>query len=151
MGARRSCAWIHTHPKMDSPKKCNPARSTNIGNLKMLMIESKETHRRYTEDNKELRSECLRLENELEFANRSLAQLHSTLQQLENETDRTNNNVRELVRCFDTWARDPLDFPIIQDLRSLRGMVQDIFTSVGFSGPGRIGNINGNGSDIGSD
>ena len=94
---------------------------------------------------------CLRLENDLEFANRNLAQLHSTIQLLACQTDRANNNVRELVRCFDTWARDPLDFPMIRDLRRLRGMVDDIVTSVDFSGPGRIGNINDNGSDFGSD
>ena len=68
-----------------------------------------------------------------------------------NETERAKNNVHELVRCFDTWARDPLDFPMIRDPRRLRGMVHDIVTSVDFSGPGRIGNIDGNGSDIGSE
>ena len=115
------------------------------------MVESKEAHQRHTGNTEELRLKCLRLENDLEFANRNLAQLHSTIQLLACQTDRANNNVRELVRCFDTWARDPLDFPMIRDLRRLRGMVDDIVTSVDFSGPRRIGNINDNGSDIGSD
>ena len=76
MGARRSCAWVHVSPKMDYPKKCNSTRSNNIGDLKILIIESMEALRRHTVDNKELRSKCLRPENELEFANRRLFQLH---------------------------------------------------------------------------
>ena len=51
---------------------------------------------------------------------------------------------------IDTWARDPFDFPMIRDLRRLRGMVEDIVSSVDFSDPGRIGNIHDNCSNIGS-
>lgn len=62
-----------------------------------------------------------------------------------------NSNIRKLVRCFDTCARYPLDFPVKCDLRRLRGMVHDIVTYVDFSGPGRFPNINRYGSDIRSD
>ena len=123
------------------------AHPSRVGVLKKLIIESTEAHQHHTENTEELRLKCFLLENELEFANRDLPQLHSTVQLLATETDRANSNVRELVRCFDYWARDPLYFPMIRDLRRLRGLI----TSVDFSGPRRIGNINGNNSDIGSD
>ena len=107
------------------------------------MVESKESHVRHTENAEELCLRCLRLENDLELANRNLAQLHSTVQLLAIQTDRANSNVHELVRCLDNWAIDPLYFPMIRDLRRLRVVVHDMVTSVD--------NINGNRSDFGSD
>ena len=87
---------------MGSLKKCNLTRSTNIGDLKMLIIESTEAHRRHTENNEELHSKCLRLEKELEFASSNLVQLPSTVQLLAIETDRAGKNVLELARCLGT-------------------------------------------------
>ena len=74
--------------------KHNTARLSIIGDLKKLMVESKEANQRHTENTEELRLSCLCLENDLEFANRSLAQLHSTMQLLASQTDRSNNNIR---------------------------------------------------------
>ena len=142
VGARRSCAWVHSRPNSGSSTKYSMARPPRLGGQTKQFVESKEAHRCHTENNEELRSKCIRLENELEFANQNLAHLHSTVQLSASQTDCANSNVRELVRCFDTWARDLLDFPMIRDLRSLRGMVHDIVDSVDFSGPRSIGNIN---------
>ena len=69
MAARRSCAWIYIHPNTGPSTKCNPTRPSPIFGLKTLIIESKESHLCHTEDNEELRSKCIRLETELEFAN----------------------------------------------------------------------------------
>ena len=76
MGARRSCAWIHFPPNAGSSSKYSPACPSDVGVLKKLMIDSKEAHQRDTENIERLRTKCVRLENELEFANRNFAQLH---------------------------------------------------------------------------
>ena len=107
MEARRSCAWIHIRANTGPLTKQSPARPSRVGILKKLMVEAKEAHQRHTENNEGLRLKCLILENDLEFANRNLAQFRSTVQLLASQADRANGNFRELVRCFDTWARDP--------------------------------------------
>ena len=90
------------------------------------MVESKENYQRHTENTVELCLKCFRLENDLEFANRNLAQRYSTLQSFASQADLANSNVLELARCFDTRAQDPLDFPMISDLlkeTSLRAFI----------------------------
>ena len=111
MGARRSCAWIHIRANTGPSTKQSPARLSRVGVLKNFMLESKEAHQRHTKNTEELRLKCLHLENDLEFANRNLAQIVSTVQLLASQADRANGNVRELVRCFDTLVRDPSWFP----------------------------------------
>ena len=96
MGARRSCASIHFPQNAGSSSKYIPARPSHVGVLKKLMVESKNAHQDHTENTEGIRTKVLRLENELEFANRNLARLHSTVQLLATEIDRANSTVREL-------------------------------------------------------
>ena len=116
-----------------------------------LMLLSRNAHQRHIRESEELRERCYHLEQELENTKLQISQLRGIVQLVANETDRSNRNNREMVRCFDTWGRDRLSHDNIRDLRRLRGMVHDIVTSVDLNGPERIGNIDDDLSDAGSD